>query len=331
MDLVKTTYLGLELRNPVIAGASSLTANIDSIRKIEAAGAGAIVIKSLFEEQVRITGYKQERELHAHDEINAEMVKIFPEIREYGPEEHLYWVKKTRGEVSLPLIASLNALTLSVWTEWSRKLAECGVDALELNFYHIPGYDGKNADEIENEQLRTVTAVKQAVTVPVSVKISPYYTSPLGFVQRLAGAGADGVVLFNRLFEPEIDIAGVKNVFPFNLSSAGDYRHALRNIGLLAGKTGSDLCGSTGIMQGEDVVKLLLAGAAAVQVVSALYRFGIDHIKVMLNDIETWMRQKRYENLDGFRGKLSEAVSRDPWLYKRSQYVTALMCDRPTA
>lgn len=328
---LSTTWLGTKVKNPVIVGANEYTANMDKIKQIEEAGAGALVIKSLFEEQIQLESLKLEEELSKFSELNAEMTSIFPDLKHSGPEEHLMWVRKAKESVSIPVFASLNAVNPETWGEYAQKLAQTGVDGLELNFYAVPADFEKSASEIENEQLEIIRSIKAKVKLPISVKLSPFYTNPLHFIARMDQAKVDGIVLFNQLFQPDISPAKEKHIFPFNLSEKKDQRLPLRFAGLLSGKVQADICASTGIFDGADVVKMLLAGADVVQVVSTLYRNSLDQISVILNELEKWMDEKGYTRLPDFVGKLSQQNSQDPWAYRRAQYVKLLLRSNPLA
>ncbi|MCF7972536.1 MAG: dihydroorotate dehydrogenase-like protein [Phycisphaerae bacterium] len=326
---LKTTYLGLELKNPIVVGACDLTADIEKIKQIEAAGAGALVIKSLFEEQIQLESYKMEQSLHENDNLHAEMTSIFPELEHAGPAEHLMWVKKAKEAVSIPVIASLNAVSTDVWLDYAKQLADTGVDGLELNFYAVPSLDNQSAAHIEDAQIAILQAIKSSVSIPVSVKLSPFYTNPAHVITRFDQAGADGVVLFNQLFQSDIDIHKEKQTFAMSLSGEKDHRLPLRFVGLLHGNMTGTLCASTGILNGTGIIQMLLAGAGSVQVVSALYRDKIKAIETMLNDLEQWMDAKGYASLHDFVGKLSRKNLKDPWAYQRSQYVRALLRENP--
>ncbi len=328
MANLRTSYMGLMLRNPVIAGATTLTCQMDTIHRLEEAGAAALVTCSLFEEEVQLERFRMQEELEMFDNLHPEMADIFPQLEHAGPTEHLMWVRKTKESVGIPVIASLNCVYPETWVEYAKLTAETGVDGLELNFYSTPGDAGRSAAAIEDEQAQIVKAVTSAVQIPVAVKLSAFYTNPLHAAQRLASAGASGFVLFNRFFEPDIDADQEQNIFVWNLSRPGDYQLPLRFVGLLYDQV-HDLCASTGIFEGEDVAKLILAGADVVQVVSTLFRNGIDHLGTMLADLESWMDAKGYETLDQVRGKLSHKRSKDPWSYTRAQYVRALMKPDP--
>jgi len=322
---LKTTYLGLELKNPVIVGACNLVSDLDAVRNIEEAGAAAIVYKSLFEEQIQLERMQYEDGLEEYNERNAEMVSLFPRIQHAGPEEHLLNLRKVIGTVKIPVIASLNCVYDLTWTEYAKKLEDTGVAALELNMYSNPRNAERTDKEIVDQRVTIVEMVKQAVKIPVSVKLSPFYTNILRVVDLMDKAGADGFVLFNRIFQPDIDIEHEHLVFPWFLSNEGDYRLALRFAGMLHDEIKADICGSTGIFKGSEAVQLILAGADAVQVVSTLYRNGVGQITNILNDLEKWMDRKGYKTLEDFKGKLSKKNINDPFAYKRSQYVDILM------
>ena len=324
LDL-STTYMGIPLKNPIMAGASKLTGHLDVIKKIEASGAGAIVVKSLFEEEIQFERLKLDEDLDRYTERNPEMVSLFPGFEHAGPKEHLLWLEKVKKSVSIPVIASLNAVYPETWVEYAKLLAETGVDGLELNFYSIHGDLDKDAAVIEREQIEVLKAVKKAVSIPVSVKLSTFYSNPVNFISRLDKAGAGAIVLFNRFFQPDIDILENKNLFPLNLSHSEDYRLPLRFAGLLHGKIKSCISCNTGIFEGEDVVKMMLAGACTVQVVSALFKNGVQHIETMLASLENWMKAKGHQSLKDFRGAMSEKNNPEPWVYTRAQYVTLLL------
>jgi dihydroorotate dehydrogenase (fumarate) len=325
---LKTTYMGLQLKNPIVAGATTLTCQMETISRLEEAGAAAIVTCSLFEEEIQLERFQMHEELALFDNVHPEMTDIFPELEHAGPTEHLMWVRRAKESVNIPVIASLNCVTPETWVEYAKLTADTGIDGLELNFYSAPSDVSRTSLAIEDEQAQIVKEVTAAVSVPVAIKLSPYYANPLNVVQRLSAAGASGFVLFNRFFETDIDIDKEANIFPWSLSSRGDYGLTLRFVGLLYGQV-RDLCASKGIFEGEDVAKLILAGANVVQVVSTLFVNGIDHLGQMLGDLETWMDAKGYETLDDVRGKLSHKHSKDPWSYTRAQYVRALMKPDP--
>ncbi|MBR8537612.1 dihydroorotate dehydrogenase-like protein [Carboxylicivirga sediminis] len=324
MDL-KTTYMGIELKNPIIIGASNLVLDLNMAKKLEEAGAAAIVYKSLFEEQLHLEAAELEEELHEFDDIHAEMTTLFPNIEHSGPKAHLLALKKLKETVSIPVFASLNCTYDVSWVEYAKYLEETGVDGLELNFYSTISDVEKSPADVENERIEVLKKVKAAVKIPVSVKLSPFYTNMMNVVYRMDHNGADGFVLFNRLFQPDIDIKEEKLRVPYNLSHKGDNRLALRFAGLLSCNLNGSICSNTGIHDGEDVITMLLAGANAVQVVSTVYKNGVVQITRMLEDISAWMKEKGYDKIDDFKGKLCKKNVDDPHAYRRGQYVDYLM------
>lgn len=319
------SYMGIALENPIIVGASTLTSNMDTIRKLEDAGAGALVTNSLFEEQIQLDHLKMSEDLAKYDDWHAEMTSIFPKLEHSGPDAHLMWVRRAKEAVDIPVFASLNAVNRATWAEWAEKLAQTGVDGLELNFYASPKDWSASPQSIEEEQLQAVREVKKRVNIPVSVKLSPYYTSPLSFVRALDGAGTDGLVLFNRLFQPKIDVDNERSDLSFNLSSENEHRLALRFAGILHGKVKASVCASGGIQSASNIIELLLAGADVVQVVSALFQRSIGFLTTMIEEIDGWMERKGYNSLADFRGKLDREHNPDDWAYNRGQYVMTLL------
>lgn len=323
MANLKTTYLGLELNNPLIVGASSLTANPEKLSALE--NAGAIVIKSLFEEQIQLDELDLQNSLDEYAERNAEMTRLFPEIKHAGPKEHLLKLKRAKESVSIPVIASLNAMHNDTWVEYAKQIEQTGVDALELNLYMTPrNFEMTEADIIQ-AQVDTLNNVVKAVSIPIAVKLSPFYTNPLSVITRMDLEKVKGFVLFNKMFQPDIDIEKETLEQSIVLSNSYDVRLTIRFAGLLFGNINADIASAGGIINGSDAVKTMLAGASAFQVVSTLYKNGTDQIKTILTEIETWMDKKGYSSIDEFKGKLSRKNTKDPFAYRRSQYVDILM------
>lgn len=322
---LSTTYMGLKLKNPIIAGASELTGDVDSIKRMEDAGAAAVVTKSLFEEQIQLEHYKFDEDQEKFNYRHADMVTVFPHMEFAGPAEHLEWVREAKEAVGIPVIASLNAVNHDTWIEYARKLEETGVDALECNLFAVPKDPETSGTAVEQAQLDVIREIKQTVSIPVSVKLSYLYTNPLNTIRNLSETGVDAVVIFNRLFEPDLDLADETHSYPFNFSHDDDYRLPLRYAGLLEGKIDADICASTGIFSGNTIVKMLLAGATTVQTVSALYTKGLPHLKTMLDQMDKWMDAKGKASLDDLRGTMSRRHSNDHWAYTRAQYIKMLM------
>jgi len=322
---LSTTYMGLKLKSPIILGASNLVTKPEAIEQIEKAGIGAIVYKSLFEEQIHLESIQLDEDLHEYEDRNAEMTRLFPDMEHAGPKEHLVNVRKLKEKVSVPVIASLNAIYETTWVEYAQELEQTGVDALEINLYATPGYFEIEGEKIVEKQVQIVQSIKSAVKIPISVKLSPFYTNTLNFIKQLDEAGADGFVLFNRFFQPEIDIDKEEFFYPWDLTHEKDYQLALRYAGLLYGNTDASVCSSRGISTSADVIKMLLAGADVVQMVSAFYKNQPSYAATLLKEINEWMDRKGYKKLSDFRGKLSRKTMKDPFTYQRAQYVDILM------
>lgn len=322
---LSTTYMGVKLKNPIILGASNLVTKPEVIKELEEAGVAAIVYKSLFEEQIQLESLQFEEEMNEYADRNSEMGRLFPDIEHAGPKEHIYNLKKLKNSVSVPVFASLNAIYEPSWVEYAKELEATGIDGLELNLYATPGYFEVSASSIEEKQYQIVKSIKKAVKIPVSVKLSPFYTNTLNFIKRLDEAGVDGFVMFNRFFQPEIDIENEVFHFPWELTQSRDHQLSLRYSGLLHGNIEGSICASRGIYSSEDVIRLLLAGADVVQTVSAVYQNSPAIIAKMLSEVEAWMDKKGYKKLDDFRGNLSRKNLKDPYTYQRAQYVDILM------
>lgn len=325
MTNLSTHYMGIPLRNPIIIGSSSLVNDLNMLKKLEEAGAAAVVYKSLFEEQIHLESIQMEDEMTEFSDRNAEMGNIFPKLQHAGPQEYLLNLRKAKGQLGIPLIASLNCIYTETWLEYAKLIEKTGVDGLELNFYAVPRDFDSEAKSIEDQQVALLRAIKKVVSIPVSIKLSPFYTNVLNLISRMDKAGANGFVLFNRLFEPDINIEDMKHSSPFNLSHEGDGRLAIRYAGILFDKVEGSVCSNTGIYGGNDVVKMLLAGADCVQIVSTIYKNKPEYIATMLLDIETWMKAHKFGSVDEFKGLLSRKNTANPYIYKRAQYIEILM------
>lgn len=322
---LRTTYMGIELNNPIVVGACSLSKQIDTIKQIEAAGAGALVLKSIFEEQIQLERGKLEDELSQYEELYAEAITLFPTVEHAGPKEHLYWVSEAKKAVKMPLIASLNAVSEEAWAEYAVQLAETGVDGLELNFYSLPLDPAMSAAEIEQRELDIFSKIRAAVKIPIAVKLHPYYTSMMNVATAFDRAGANAVVLFNRLFQPDLNIERAEERIRLVLSEPNDALLPLRWTALLHGRIKADIASSSGVASGRDVLKMVLAGATTVQVVSTLYRNKLTHIGDMLDEMSTWLDGKGCKSLSELRGRASKQNVKDPWAYERGQYIKGLL------
>lgn len=325
MANLSATLMGVKLKNPLILGACNLVEKPDVISEVEKAGIGAIVYRSLFEEQIQLEDLQMSEELTEYEYRNAEMERLFPNIEHAGPKEHLYNIEKLKKQVNVPVFASLNALYDPTWVEYAKELEKTGVEGLEINLYAVPGYFEVSGQSLEEKQVQIVKQVKQAVNIPVSVKISMFYSNPLNFIKKVDEAGADAYVIFNRFFQPEIDIDKEEFFYPWELSNPRDYMVSLRFAGLLYGNVNGSICVSRGIYNSKDVIKMILAGADTVQMVSTVYKNKPSVVSTILSELNEWMDKKGYKDLDDFRGKLSRKNMKDPFAYQRAQYVEILM------
>lgn len=328
MKNLETSYMGIRLKNPIILGACELSSEIDSLKKAEDAGAAAIVYKSLFEEQIQLEDLQHDELLNEYNDIHAEMTSLFPDIDRSEIEYFLVKIRKVKESLSVPVIASLNAVNESSWLRYALQIEQTGVDGIELNLYQTPTNFDIDSTEIERRQIALVSEIKKNLTIPVSVKLSSDYTNVLHFAKKMDEAGVDGMVLFNSFFQPDIDIEKETHRRAFNLSTKGDYKQSLRIAGMLFGRVKSAICGSRGVFNGDDVIKLILSGASCTQVVSSLYRHGIKHIGEIIQEIDVWMDRKGYDSIEQFRGKLSDQELNkvgNSLAYKRAQYVDLLL------
>lgn len=323
---LSTTYLGLKLRSPIVPSAGPLATDIGAIRDMEEAGAGAVVLHSLFEEQLEHEADELEHHLGHGAESFAEANSYFPQPYEFrlGPEEYLEHIRMAREAVSIPIIASLNGVTAGGWTRYARLMQQAGASAIELNVYFVAGDPELSAEAVEQRYLDVLRAVKASVTIPVSMKISPYFTALAGFARRLDRAGADGLVLFNRFYQPDIDLDTLDVAPNLILSSAWEMRLPLRWIAILWGRIQADLAASSGVSNALDAIKLVMAGASVTQVCSVLLRKGIYEISTILDDMQRWMEERGYESLEQMRGSMSRKSVADPGAFERANYMKTL-------
>lgn len=328
MKNLETSYMGLTLKSPLILGASDLSSNPDMLKKAEDQGVAAVVYKTLFEEQIQMENLHIDEKVNQYNDIHAEMVTLHPDVERSGIEYYLEKIRKVKESLSIPVIASLNAVNESSWFHYARQIEQTGVDGLELNLYQTPTRFDLDGAAIEQQQINIVAGIRQQLTIPVSVKLSSDYTNILHFAKRLDEAGVDAMVLFNTFFQPDVDIWHEHHRKAFNLSHKGDYKKSLRYAGMLYGRLNADLCSSRGVYNGDDLIKLLLTGSSCVQIVSALYRNGIEHIGKINRELSDWMEKKDYDSISQFRGKLSDEVLNkkgDLLIYKRAQYIDLLL------
>ena len=321
MANLKTTYMGLELKNPVIVGSSGLTSNLESIKQLAKAGASAIVLKSLFEEQIMTEVNKHLEDynpFHGHTEM-YDYQKYFEKQHLLG--NYLQLIKDVKQEVNIPIIASINCMTSAEWTDFAKDIESAGADALELNIFFLPSDPKMHGKDNENVYFDIIKKVTTEISIPVPIKISYYFDNLANTLQRLSQTSIKGMVLFNRFYNTDIDIDKEELTGGNFYSTSDDMSNTLRWIGIMSGLVDCDLCATTGIHNGNDAIKFLLAGASAVQMVSSIYINSADIIQKSLNEINDWMEKHNYESIDKFRGKLSKSSEMNSTLYERVQFM----------
>ena len=325
-----TSYLGLELANPLVASASPLTGTLPDLLRLEEAGAAAVVLPSLFEEQVEHEALIMSGDLlhESHPEVHD---GYFPALDSYntGTDDYIELVQSARAELAIPVIASLNGTSEGGWTHYGAALEEAGADALELNIYHVAADIEVTSAQVEDRYLRLVEQLRSEVDIPLAVKIGPFFSSPANMARRLAGAGADGLVLFNRFYQPDIDLDTLDVVPDLVLSTAAEMRLVLRWMAILRGRIEADLAATTGVHDGAAAVKLLLAGADVIMMASALLLHGPDHLRGVLDDLATWFTARDYHSVAQARGSVSQAAVPDPSAFERANYMRALTSYTP--
>jgi dihydroorotate dehydrogenase (fumarate) len=325
MDLT-TTYLGLKLKNPIVPSASPLSYNIESMKQLEDAGASAIVMFSLFEEQIAHERSEMFHYLTRDADSYAEALSYFPEVHQYntGPEEYINLIYKAKKSLQIPVIGSLNGISAGGWIDYAKNIEEAGADALELNIYYIPTDPALSGKEVESLYLEILHAVKNTVKIPVAVKLSPFFSGLSHMAQQLDKAGADGLVLFNRFYQPDIDLETMEVRPSVLLSTTQEMRIPLRWIAILYGKIKADLAATSGIHSAEDVLKMLMAGADVTMVCSALLKHGPEHITTILRDMELWMTENEYVSIKQMKGSMSQKSIADPTAFERANYMKSL-------
>jgi len=329
MDLT-TRYMGLKLKNPLIAGASPLNGDLDNIRRLEEAGAGAIVLPSIFEEQIEYEEVLIDRLINAGSDSYGEALTYFPAQPAYGidPAGYVDLVRRAVKAVDIPIIASLNGTTNQGWIDYARQIEEGGARAIELNIYFIPSDIELSGREVEQRYLQIVKAVKRAVKIPLAVKIGPYFSAIGHMARQLDHAGANGLVLFNRFYQPDIDLARLAMASNLELSRTNEIRLPLLWIGVLAGHVKASLAASTGVESADEVIKYLLAGADAVMTTSALLKYGVGHMRHLLIGLETWLAARDLGSLEPIRGRMAHRKIPDMSAFERANYIKTLQSHR---
>jgi dihydroorotate dehydrogenase (fumarate) len=324
MSSLKTTYMGLELRNPLLVASCSLSKSVDGIRKMEDAGAGGVILKSLFEEQID----KETRDIEQyidHTWHTEAMDYVRNMGMELGPGDYLRLLESAKKSVSIPVIASLNCVSPRWWSEYARKLQNAGADALELNIAYMPSSPGRTSDQVEQLYCQIIEYVKSEIDLPVAVKIGPYFTALSSFAEALVNRGADALVLFNRFYQVDIDVDKMALVPGYRFSAPEEITIPLRWLALLSTTVECHLSATTGVHDSAAVIKMILAGATTVQVCSTLYQKGMDQIGILLKGLESWMAKHNFGSPDDFRGRLGREQAEHPELWDRLQYIKALV------
>jgi len=326
MTDLSTTYLGLHLKNPIVASASPLSKKLDRARKLEEAGVAAIVMYSLFEEQIIQESLELDHYLSRGTDAYPEALSHLPDGGLYGvgPEKYLNQVAGLKKALNIPVIGSLNGVSKGGWINYARKIQEAGADALELNLYNIPTDFEMTSNDIENTQVELVAEVKSSISIPLAVKISPFVTSIPNFVKRLVDAGADGLVLFNRFYQPDFDLDELEIVHSLDLSTPAEMRLPLRWISILSGKINTDFALTSGVHAHTDVVKAMMAGAKVAMMASNLLHNGEQAVGPILSELERWMKDHEYESIQQMQGSMSQTAVKEPAAFERANYMKVL-------
>jgi len=329
MDLT-TTYMGLSLKNPIVPSASPLSHTLEGMKRLEDAGASAIVMYSLFEEQIVHESKEFDHYMQYGTESFAESLSYFPEAEEYnlGPEEYIELIHKAKRALKIPIIGSLNGISAGGWTDYAKKIEEAGADALELNVYYIPTDARHTSEEVEQRYLDILKAVKGTVTIPVAMKLSPFFSSMANMAARLEAAGANGLVLFNRFYQPDIDLDALEVRPNVILSSPQAMRLPLRWIAVLYGRVRTSFAATSGVHSAQDVIKLLMAGADVTMMCSALLKHGPGHIRQVLEDVNQWMLDHEYVSVSQMKGSMSQKSVANPEAFERANYMRTLQSYR---
>ena len=326
-----TNYLGMFLKNPIVASSSPLSRNVDSIRRLEDAGAAAVVMYSLFEEQIGFESYYLDHHLTQGIDSYAESISYFPDMQSYnvGPHEYLNLIREAKSAVDIPIIGSLNGASVGGWTDYAALIEDAGADAIELNIYYLPASKEITGYEVEELYVDILTAVRQVVGIPVAIKLSPFFSSVANMAHRLAANGAEGLVLFNRFYQPDFDLEHLEVAPRLVLSNSDDLRLPLRWVAILHGRLTADLAITSGIHTAQDVLKGLMAGAKVTMMASELLQNGVRRIGQVLNDLVMWLEQHEYESVIQMIGSMSQKHCAEPAAFERANYMKMLQSYRP--
>lgn len=323
---LSTTYMGLDLKNPLVVSPSPLCEDIDNIRRMEESGSAAVVLHSLFEEQIALESQDLDYYLTQGTYSFAESLTYFPDLGDYklGPDEYLEHIRRAKEAVDIPIIGSLNGVSTGGWIKYAKAIEEAGADALELNIYYIPTNPNMTSEQVEGMYADLVRGVKTRVNIPVAVKISPYFSSTPNMARRLDRVGANALVLFNRFYQPDLDIENLEVVPNLVLSTSDELRLRLRWVAILYGQIQADMAVTGGVHSAEDVVKTMMLGARVAMMTSALLKNSIHYLKTVLNDVVAWMEQHEYESISQIQGIMSQRSVAEPAAFERANYMKAL-------
>jgi dihydroorotate dehydrogenase (fumarate) len=323
---LNTSYLGLSLKNPVIASASPITKKLDGFRKLEDAGASAVVMYSLFEEQIVHESLALDHFLNRGTDTFAESLTYFPDLQHYnvGPDEYLEMIRKAKAAVNIPIIGSLNGVSTGGWIDYAKRIEQAGADALELNVYYVATDINLTSQELEQNYVDLVKDIRSQISIPLAVKLSPFFTALPNLANRLVQAGANGLVLFNRFIQPDLDIETLEVTPNLILSNSNELRLPLRWVAILYGRVQADLALTTGVHTAQDVLKSVMAGASGTMLASSLLTHGIKRISEILNDMQMWMDTFEYQSIQQMKGSMSQRAVAEPAAFERANYMKAL-------
>ncbi len=323
---LSTSYMGLKLKSPIVVSACTLSEEVSNIVQMEEAGAGAVVLFSLFEEQLKKEAAQYESIVRNTSNLFAEASDFFPELDEYhkGSDQYLEIIRKAKEQVDIPIIASLNGITNEGWVGYSQQMEQAGADGLEVNIFYIPGDVNLSSSAVEHRYLNIIDEIKNTVKIPVSVKLNPYFSAMGNMAKRMHEYGADALVMFNRFYQPDFDINKLSLLHDLQYSESGEIKLPLLWIAMLYGRVPVSLAATTGVQSSIEVIKYILAGADVAMTASALYKNGIGYLKTMNKELESWMLTRDFDSIDAFKGVMSQQNISDPTAYERANYIKVL-------
>ena len=331
MTNLQTKYLGLSLKNPVVVSAGPLTKKVAGLKELEDCGAAAVVLHSLFEEQINLEASVLDRALESGADVSAEALSVFPDMGNYniGPDAYLEYIRKAKQAVSIPVIASLNGVSAGGWVRYAKLMEDAGADALELNIYYLPTDPNVTAGKVEEMYTELVATVNSSVRIPLAVKLGPFFSAFANFARHLDMSGADGLVLFNRFYQPDYDLDTLEVIPTLQLSRRNELRSRLTWVALLYGKIKADMAITGGVHTGTDVVKCMMAGAKAAQVTSVLLEQGVPYLKTIVADLNEWLEAHEYESIEQMQGSMSAKSVANPSAFERANYLKVLSSYTP--